>query len=601
MSGVPSLFSHRDRPRWQWWIILFAVILGLVCGTLGVHQYERQHADHVSWVSSLYHAAQMFILHTPHFDHGTNLLLEVGRWSAATAFGLTAFLALYYVYATEWRLLLLRFARNHVVICGLGRKGMDLARCLAGKGRGVVAIEKDPTEAVARECARLRVTLLAGDSADAAMLKAARVAFAGQVIMIAGDDSSNVEAAVRVQKLLEEQGRRSNSPLTCHVHLSDADLRNSCQNANLLRDQKKIGFVTHFFDTFAHTARELLVDESQLPLDRGGIAEDDPRQVRLVIMGFGRMGRAVALQAAQLGHFANRKRLTITVVDRAAERHEAQLLFRYPAFRNACDIEFKTLEIESPATRQLVDALASDRSLAASVALCLDNDALAMDVALRLGPMLRAQGVPFAVRMSATSGFASLLPLLNQPCPPPGAASLCGVSGFGMLDDHCCIDAIENPAGNRLARAIHENHVREALKHPDRSRAEPTLRPWDELDDEIKDSSFQQADHIAIKLRTIGCERAPLSDGRPEFADLEKHVETLAEMEHSRWNAERWLAGWQTGAKSNGPKRSPYLAPWAELPDEVKEYDRQAVRRIPDLLRQMDEKICLKKTLSVAR
>jgi hypothetical protein len=76
-------------------VILVAALVGLICGTLGVHEYEQAHSDHVSWISSLYHATQMFILHTPHFEHGSNTLLEIGRWSAATAFGLTAFIALY--------------------------------------------------------------------------------------------------------------------------------------------------------------------------------------------------------------------------------------------------------------------------------------------------------------------------------------------------------------------------------------------------------------------------------------------------------------------------------------------------------------------------
>ena len=601
MSGVSSHFSHPDRPRWQWWIILLAAVLGLVCGTLGVHQYERQHAENVSWVSSLYHASQMFILHTPHFEHGTNGLLEVGRWSAAIAFGLTAFLALYSVCATEWRHLLLPFTRNHVVICGLGRRGMNLARSCRAQGKRVVAIEKAPTEDVSRECARLRITLLPGNSAESSRLKAAGATHADQLIAVGGDDSGNVETALQLQALFKQEPRSSATPLECSVHLSDADLRNACQNANLFRDQRRFGLVTRFIDTFAYATRDLLVRDDQLPLDQGGIAENDPRQVHLVILGFGRMGRAVALRAALLGHFANRKRLKITVIDRAAECHEAQLLFRYPSFRMACDIEFKSLEVESPDARSLLERWASDELLASSVALCFDNDVQAMDVALRVAPGLRQHGIPFAVRLSANAGFAALLPLLNQSSPSSAHAARCRICGFGMLDDLRLINALDDPVGNRLALTIHNGHVEEAIRQPGRDRAEPSLRDWDELDDDIKDSNLQQADHIDIKLRAIGCERAPQEDARAEFTDLEQHVETLAEMEHSRWNAERWLAGWQLGPKSDGPKRSPYLVSWKDLKDlskdddAIRNYDRQAVRKIPALLRKIGHKICRKR------
>jgi hypothetical protein len=61
----------------------------------------------------------------------------------------------------------------------------------------------------------------------------------------------------------------------------------------------------------------------------------------------------------------------------------------------------------------------------------------------------------------------------------------------------------------------------------------------------------------------------------------------LARMEHARWNAERFLAGWSLGAKDVKLKRSPYLVPYDQLPDEVKAWDRDAVKNIPDLLRML--------------
>jgi hypothetical protein len=39
-------------------------------------------------------------------------------------------------------------------------------------------------------------------------------------------------------------------------------------------------------------------------------------------------------------------------------------------------------------------------------------------------------------------------------------------------------------------------------------------------------------------------------------------IEQLAIIEHNRWNAERWLAGWMLGEKNIKKKISPYLVPW---------------------------------------
>ena len=59
----------------------------------------------------------------------------------------------------------------------------------------------------------------------------------------------------------------------------------------------------------------------------------------------------------------------------------------------------------------------------------------------------------------------------------------------------------------------------------------------------------------------------------------------MAEMEHGRYNAERLLDGWRWGTEKNMEKKiNPYLVPWAELPDSVKEWDRDSVRKIPQFL-----------------
>ena len=58
----------------------------------------------------------------------------------------------------------------------------------------------------------------------------------------------------------------------------------------------------------------------------------------------------------------------------------------------------------------------------------------------------------------------------------------------------------------------------------------------------------------------------------------------MAEMEHERCNAERLMEGYSLGPRDHEKKTSPYLVRWEELPDDVKEYDRAAVRKIPDLL-----------------
>ncbi len=135
-----------------------------------------------------------------------------------------------------------------------------------------------------------------------------------------------------------------------------------------------------------------------------------------------------------------------------------------------------------------------------------------------------------------------------------------------------------------VARAIHEGYRRtQASSAPSQ---EPSTAKWDQLPDYLQESNRQQADDIMEKLRQIGCTVRKVT-GRDAVLKTftADEVEAMAEMEHGRWNVERLLNGWKWGkTKDVLNKTSPYLVSWADLPDEVKELDRQAVRNIPKLL-----------------
>jgi ppGpp synthetase/RelA/SpoT-type nucleotidyltranferase len=135
-----------------------------------------------------------------------------------------------------------------------------------------------------------------------------------------------------------------------------------------------------------------------------------------------------------------------------------------------------------------------------------------------------------------------------------------------------------------IARAIHEAYRDVQINR--KASIDPSLANWEDLIADLKESNRQQADHNIQKLLFIDC-TIHKANGRDillmEFTEDE--VEFLAEMEHARWNAERLLSGWKLGNEKDVIKKiSPYIVSWSELPDEVKEWDREAVRKIPEIL-----------------
>ena len=122
-----------------------------------------------------------------------------------------------------------------------------------------------------------------------------------------------------------------------------------------------------------------------------------------------------------------------------------------------------------------------------------------------------------------------------------------------------------------------------------------TLEEFNELSSEYKLSNLRQARSIPKKLNLIGCEIAPLDDERDEitFEDLdEKEIENLAIFEHQEWCREKRGTGWTYGPIKNADLReNPNIVEWDELSDEVKEYDVDTIKIIPELLNSLELKV----------
>jgi hypothetical protein len=111
------------------------------------------------------------------------------------------------------------------------------------------------------------------------------------------------------------------------------------------------------------------------------------------------------------------------------------------------------------------------------------------------------------------------------------------------------------------------------------------MADWNFLQEDLKESNRQQADHIPMKLKAIGCDFVPVVDREPKLVKFSKQeIEIMAEIEHDRFVAERFSQGWSAGRRNAKKKTSPYLVGWEKIPEKIKEYDREAVRAIPKLL-----------------
>jgi hypothetical protein len=107
------------------------------------------------------------------------------------------------------------------------------------------------------------------------------------------------------------------------------------------------------------------------------------------------------------------------------------------------------------------------------------------------------------------------------------------------------------------------------------------LVPFAELPDSIKESNRATVRRIPQKLGAAGLIIAGQAQKTP-VALTARDVERMAEVEHELWMKQRLATGITLGPES--AQTNPYLVPWLDLPESIREIDRDLVRAIPALL-----------------
>jgi len=132
-----------------------------------------------------------------------------------------------------------------------------------------------------------------------------------------------------------------------------------------------------------------------------------------------------------------------------------------------------------------------------------------------------------------------------------------------------------------MARAFHEAFVAKSS-----GRLPENMKPWPALAETFKSANREQARYAVEILNACGFEARESSDPTPFREFTHDEIEIMAEMEHGRWNVDRLRDGWRPGPRVARLKTHDCLVPWSELTEDIKAYDREAVRRFPEILRK---------------
>jgi voltage-gated potassium channel Kch len=571
-----TFWRERVLERWdayRWFLIaaLWGVALGL--GYVGFARYFAALGEPRSPFDILYLTLQLFVLESGSAPGPKGWELEVARLLAPAVAAYTAVQTLALIFREQLQLVRVRFLSDHVVICGLGRKGRLLAQGFRERGERVVVIEQDAGNDLIEQCRERGAIVLIGSATSPVLLRKAGICRASYLISVCGDDGVNAEVAVRACELVGDRRRKA---LGCILHIFDSQL------CNLLKEREiEAGridaFRIEFFNVFDSGARALL---NEYP----PFGEARRQRPHLLVVGLGQLGQSLVVHAARGWHArrgAARERLRVTIVDREANRKVESLGLRYPQLGKVCELAACSMDVRWPEF-QRAEFLFGRRGRCdvTTVYICLDDDALGLSAALTLRQHVRGERVPIVVRTEQDAGLATLLRGMDG-----SGDGFEDLHAFGLLNRTCTPDLVLGGTHEIVARAIHEGYVRyrEALDQV--PQIDPAVVSWEDLSEEYRESCRRQADHIGMKLKVVGCGIAPLTDWDAElFEFAPQDVEWMAQMEHERWTDERQRDGWSRGPRNSVRKTNPNLVSWEELPEEIKELNREMARGLPAFL-----------------
>jgi TrkA-N domain/RyR domain len=558
-----------NRAVVRWLVVGAFVVVALVLGYIGLWEYVSQQYAHSKATPAygrgpgniLFYDIQLFVLNAaPASGPGPiPIPLGIARFLAPATTVAATVETVRLLLSEQLRRWAAARASGHAIVTGDGPVAVELARKLRAEGRTVVLVSAAPAASGPAGAAGVRDRRLfevSGDPTDAGTLRAAGLRRADVLYACTELSATNAASVLRAREVRQDQNR----PLAAFAQVRDAEICVALQTRRI-GTEDTLRFRLDFFDIDDVAARVLL--------DQYPVTADNTWPAQVVIIGFGLLGRAVL---RELGRRPRPDGSPLKVTIRGTDTRDLrEFLNRFPAVSRTCFVTMDDHATEQPGGRG-----------PAVVFVCLPDN----DDALSAGLAAAAQSL-------ATRSGRVVICLHD---PSPFGALLTGqrivlddeqgqLAVFGVLEEGCVPERVRQDLHDQLARAIHQAYLDHCAAQGDSPERNPSMRPWTELPDDLKQANLAQAADIRRKLRAIDCAIVPESAAVPVFAFTAGEVEQLAEQEHERWMRERQALGYVLGP-DRAAKQHPDLLPWAGLSEASRDKDRNAVCEIPSILQQ---------------
>ncbi len=585
---------------WQtysWWILSIIGFMSFIMGIYGFYLSQ----DNKDLFDALYLSLQLFTLESGSSDID-NLWFNIARFLSPTIVAFASIKAFYSILQEQIMLVNLKKFREHIVICGLGAKALYLINKYHNDKNRITVIEKNRENNDIASCKARGIPVIIGDATDEVILEKTNFCFAKKVFVITGNDLANIKIASFIKNKTEYLNL--NKPLECYVHLFNIDLKNNIEK-NELFSESYPWFKAMAFNIFEVSARKII---NVFPPDMS-----KSNKPHIMLIGFGATGKSIVKQAIRMGAYHNKK-LCITIIDKFADVQKDFFLSRYydPDNRERFIFQNVSLNFIQKDINMIGDCSEfisnyNESELPDKFIISLGNDLESLNFACFLENYLNINNYKdIEILVCMTDGSIKNLKK-DMKSKIKNRINLV----FIDLKEMGCESILEIDSIDRLSRIIHskfcndiflekinmnqrqqeefnskknifekEDYLRSEFKDIINAEIEKkeSRKRWEDLDEEFRNSNRFQADHLEIKLRALNPEYNLDSDISTIESGIKDSIklDMLADMEHSRYCAEKYIFGIKKKYKN-----------FIMLDDNAKNWNRNIALNIPALLREL--------------
>lgn len=508
----------------------------------------------------LYLVLQLFVLNwSP--EGRIPLTLQIARFAApvVSVLGVVAILRL--LFAGQLGVLRAWLLRDHVVICGAGRKGSTLAATLGRLGRSVVVIEQGGPGSELATLSDRDIVKIQGDATSMRALKRARVSKAREVVAFTGDDGTNLDVARAAAELSPSGTTR------ILVHIENDVMANVARTRDPFRD--------HRADVVNH-----LQVASRWLVGRHGTGGE------VVLVGCDDLARHIALQVGLFWRTVRLDQLDVLRVRLVAPDAPAavqRLKRQEPSLDQI--VQLGALEcIDEALAPSIVERELAGTQGRVVVAVVLSDEARAAEAALQIRSGVPSSAVVIARVERVDRGLGRLLAETSD----AQRVELLAPATAGVDPEH-----LFEWRQELLARVLHSDYRRRLLTDAPSTTEPSDLPPWDELSDEEKAQDRARARLLFQRLENFGYAiEGSLKWDLTPLSLSDRDLDSLAKDEHQRWLSLKQAQGWSRG-KHKDPKAKihPDLIEWDGLSEESRGYNRAVARAIPATLASLGVRV----------